>query len=961
MKTKIVLLLLMVASFLTAQTMPDSTNILIRRAIASNDADLLNRQSLTWMTEDIRIARLCARFAYGIARHHGTISQQVDALNNLGDSHFFTKTFSDSATYYYQKAYELSQDGDYTEGMQTALWSLVYVYNKEGKYAKALEHLDLLKPLYGKNDRKHLAEVASMQGSIHEIMGNYDLALEDYYRSLEDYTVIKDTLNIADSYNNLGNVYLSFQGYDMAFDSFQRADTLYQKIHSKEGLSYIANNMGIVFSDRGDEEKALVYHQRSLELAKELGDSIGVATSYNNIGNSYYILKHYADAEMMYRKSLTLSRTLNEEYDIANTLDNIAELYLATGKNAEAKALLDEASLIINKNKFHELYSDNLKILGLYYKKVGNYREALKAIEDYHTLRDKMFNSRLCKIGEIQTRYETRQKQEIIERLKLQKKAHTTYMRLMIIGFILLLIAITIFWVINKQREHEIRRREEMEIQKLRSDQVQNIIYRIADASIKETELQKFFAEVHQALSTLINTDNFFIALFNEKSNEFYSPYFTDNKDSFETYSASKTLSEYVLRQNKPIMLNREDIEKLHDKGILMTMGTPAEQWLGVPLVTHSDIKGVLALQSYSSDVVHTRDELQLLQAVSIQVALVLDKRKAAVAIRESEEKLRSFLDSATDAFLIWDSHLLLVDANPEALKWLKHLGDFSQLQGKHISWITPKDKDHDRRVQCYEEVLQTGRPYLYKYQVDREDGHRVYYQVNAFRMGHGLGMSIADITEISVIRANLEASLKEKNMLLKEIHHRVKNNMQVISSLLNLQSRYIKHEQSLDYFKQSIQRVNTMALVQEKLYQSKNLADIDMEKYVKEFVDRMHRTWRMPETITIQYKIAPIRLGIDAAVPFGLILNELLANALKHGFVGRANGEIFIGFSEDAGEYCLIVNDNGVGLPESISLENATTLGMQLVHSLTSQLFGKVEVNRSGGTRFTIRFGRSN
>lgn len=182
---------------------------------------------------------------------------------------------------------------------------------------------------------------------------------------------------------------------------------------------------------------------------------------------------------------------------------------------------------------------------------------------------------------------------------------------------------------------------------------------------------------------------------------------------------------------------------------------------------------------------------------------------------------------------------------------------------------------------------------------------------------------------------------------------------MQVISSLLNLQSRYITDDQALECFKQSVQRVNTMALVHEKLYQSENLAEVRMDVYIEEFVQLLRNSFREKKHIEIVTTVEPVRLSIDAAVPVGLIINELLTNAMKYAFVGRDAGTIAITLMHHDSSCRLQIADDGVGLPTEVTMEHPSTLGMQLVSALSAQLGGAVEVLRDGGTEFVIRFDR--
>lgn len=220
----------------------------------------------------------------------------------------------------------------------------------------------------------------------------------------------------------------------------------------------------------------------------------------------------------------------------------------------------------------------------------------------------------------------------------------------------------------------------------------------------------------------------------------------------------------------------------------------------------------------------------------------------------------------------------------------------------------------------------------------------------------------------INMLGEELEAStisLHEKEVLLKEIHHRVKNNLQVISSLLNLQSEKITQPDLLETFMESQNRIRAMALVHEKLYQSKNLSQIDFTEYVHSFIHQMNNSYSLhPNKVKFHMNadMQPHFFKIDTAIPCSLILNELISNSYKYAFPNNRKGDIYLRFgllkkTKNTTFFVIEVADNGIGIPEEIDFQNTTTLGLQLVDLLTHQIEGKVTLDRKGGTKFTIQF----
>jgi PAS domain S-box-containing protein len=217
--------------------------------------------------------------------------------------------------------------------------------------------------------------------------------------------------------------------------------------------------------------------------------------------------------------------------------------------------------------------------------------------------------------------------------------------------------------------------------------------------------------------------------------------------------------------------------------------------------------------------------------------------------------------------------------------------------------------------------------------------------------------VSLADITERKTAENQIKSSLKEKNILLKEIHHRVKNNMQIISSLLSLQTKFVNDEEALDILKESQNRVRSMAIIHEKLYQSKDMSEINFGDYIQSLVFNLFYSYNANNTdIKPVYEVEDLSLNIDTAVPCGLIISELVSNSLKYAFPTKKSGEILISLKFMDGKYQLIVSDNGVGMPE-VDVDKLDSLGLLLVFNLTEQLEGDITINREHGTEFIITF----
>jgi len=278
----------------------------------------------------------------------------------------------------------------------------------------------------------------------------------------------------------------------------------------------------------------------------------------------------------------------------------------------------------------------------------------------------------------------------------------------------------------------------------------------------------------------------------------------------------------------------------------------------------------------------------------------------------------------------------------------------------------------HQRKEPCEPypcltlKAFQDGKIHEHDTQVVDKDGKIIHFHRTAnvaLRDKEGKPTAVIeisrDITPRKQAEEKLKASLKEKEVLLKEIHHRVKNNLQVISSLLNLQSGYVKDREALEMFKESQNRVRSMALIHEKLYQSKDLASIDITGYIRDLTTSLiHSYGASAAAIKVNIDVRDIFLDITASIPCGLIINELVSNSLRHAFPDGREGAIKITMhriNEDKIE--LTVSDNGIGFPEDMDFRKTESLGMQVVITLVEQLDGIIELDRSKGTAFKVRF----
>ncbi len=219
-------------------------------------------------------------------------------------------------------------------------------------------------------------------------------------------------------------------------------------------------------------------------------------------------------------------------------------------------------------------------------------------------------------------------------------------------------------------------------------------------------------------------------------------------------------------------------------------------------------------------------------------------------------------------------------------------------------------------------------------------------------------GVLEKEIAERKEAEAKLKTTLAESEMLLKEVHHRVKNNLQVISSILNLQSSYVKDQYTLTMLKECRDRIKSMSFIHESLYQNKDFSHVDFGSYLKSLCSNLLYSYSVGGRVSLNFDIDKIFLSLDTSIPCGLIVNELVANALKYAFPDSRKGNIFISLKrKETGPNFLIIEDDGVGMPEHVNFKETESLGLQLVITLVDQIDGELKLERKKGAKFTIEF----
>ncbi len=330
--------------------------------------------------------------------------------------------------------------------------------------------------------------------------------------------------------------------------------------------------------------------------------------------------------------------------------------------------------------------------------------------------------------------------------------------------------------------------------------------------------------------------------------------------------------------------------------------------------------------------------------------------------IRQSEDKYRNIFENAVEGFYQTTPQGRFLSVNPALASMMgfaspdEMVAAYDDIAKQH--YVEPGDRGLFRELLERQGTVQAFETQLY-----RKDRSVIWTSRTGRIVRDGEGKvlyyegTVENITSRKQAEEQIKTSLREKEVLLKEVQHRVKNNLLTISGIFALQLNQMKDEKSRSAFVTSMNRINAMTKIHTRFYQSEDYSLIDFKKYIEELLLELSRSYNFPSE-NMKTDIKDIFIDINTAIPAGLIVNELVSNAMKHAFPDGMEGTVMVSLQRNGGDICLTVKDNGTGLPEDVDLAAAGSVGMQLIVSLAEQLGGTIALNRDNGTEFKITFG---
>lgn len=408
----------------------------------------------------------------------------------------------------------------------------------------------------------------------------------------------------------------------------------------------------------------------------------------------------------------------------------------------------------------------------------------------------------------------------------------------------------------------------------------------------------------------------------------------------------------------------------IFEEGVYASGKFKETKWkLSSPLVINEEASGVVEVY-YLKDRPEINEgpfmleERSLIDGVARILSHAIERLQAEDKVKDSEEKYRTYIDNAPEGIFVVDAKGNYIDVNRGACRMVGYSRE--ELLSMAIKQISSPNTPAES-LGTFSRLKETGKIEAEMF-LRKKDGSDIPVLLKAVALSDNRFMAFcSDITARHKADAEIQNNLQEKEVMLKEIHHRVKNNMQVISSILRLQLDDIHDEAAKERLKHSGIRIKSIALVHEELYRSTNLSKIEFSNYLRKLSTHVLSIYsNVAEKIELDYNLKEVFLNINKAIPLGLIANELLTNSVTHGFTtGRlfdqkptAKNKILISFCQVNNSYYeLLIQDNGIGFPIGLDFRKTESLGLQIVRDLVKQIDGSISLVRRGGTKWKITF----
>ncbi len=796
-------------------------------------------------------------------------------------------------------------------------------YEYSGKYPEALlKYHEALKIAesnsYSKGKGIALLNIAIAKTQL----ADYDNALDYVLRAIKIFETGIDKKHLTSALNNLGNIYLLMKDPTQALHYYNIVLKIRLESGDEPGIAKILHNIALVHIELEELDKALDFLERSLESMQKINDKFGMAYCYNNLSSIYHSKEDYQKTIDYNFMALNLFEEIENPEGIAYTCNLLGSTFLSMERYQQAFDQFKRSMKLAKEMTLTDLISENYKELSIYYAAIGDYKQAFTCLKMHMAKNDSIYSEEKSqKIAELQTKFEIENREEKINRLQESKTYQKKITTILVLGLIFGSLVLAFLYFLYREKLTEISTRKEAE-------------EKLLDSEHKFRQL----------------TENISIAVF------------TFNMEGRFTYVNPSTEKITGFSEKELLSMKFFDIVHPEHREQVMTRG-------------FNRIKGEEVVQQYDFKIITKQGEIRWIEIFNSRTTIdglvvvlgtatdITDRKSADQRIRESEGKYKYLVESIEEGMVIADELENFTFYNEAARK----IFGYNDKEMNTMNFEKLVSPDDFNRLKVETDNRLKGQSSKYEIEIIRKDGEKRLISVTASPLfDHddytgSIGIFV-DITEIRQAEEKIKSQLREKEVMLQEIYHRVKNNLQIISSMLKLQASYIDDEYAIQLFRNCQHRVKSMSLVHEKLYKSSDLTNISFKDYTNSLIKNLFHSLNINSNrIGYELDIKDVNLDITIAIPCGLIINELITNALKYGFPEDKQGIIKVSMTKlDNGKLNLTVLNNGVDLPEDFDMTNLSSFGMRLVDILKDQLGAELNIERKDGVAFSLTFSQN-
>jgi PAS domain S-box-containing protein len=381
---------------------------------------------------------------------------------------------------------------------------------------------------------------------------------------------------------------------------------------------------------------------------------------------------------------------------------------------------------------------------------------------------------------------------------------------------------------------------------------------------------------------------------------------------------------------------------------------------LCVPILARGSLYGFIGFNNVLKEREWSEDDISILKMAAEIFTNALERKRAVMALKVSENQYRNLFEISPVSIAVIDSAGVVVDCNSSTELLTGYKRD--ELIGTHFTdLLTLKTEDLSDLLIKYEQLLNGNDTEPYELEITQKNGEKRWIAITNSLLSkgndiNGIQVISRDITEKKLFEIDLKHSLKEREILYRELKHRIKNNLQLLSSMVSMTILRTNNKDILNKLQEIQSVIDTMALIYSRAFDSSKLMRLNLTNFINELMDSILK-FNVDENLKIDYNIEGknVIMSTDKAIPLALIANEIIFNSLKHAFNGKDKGQIDISLVEKENMLLMGIKDNGIGIPNNINVEKTDTLGLKLIKNLTEQMNGKIHRSVDNGTEFII------